>query len=353
MTEFEEKIKKYLYEANKKYMSVQSKKLSTEFYNDIYTLISLIQENDLDVDVHSILKYSTYELFDADVDKKYEEYIINNYEKCSVTNNKMGDLGVYFDNIYGEGYFKKYKTSMNTYDTVEMCKNFFDFYDKDISKYFNHLLDSRNIFIGGEFGEDGMRGCTYSLCSQNKPFIVVNDFNNILLADILVHEVIHSYIENAINDKSFEDSCQQSANSLDEVYSRFIELVFTHYLQEINFNSNDIDALTLSGDNTLIDFLCNYNYMLKKIPLDTILANNELYYEFMNNEVYSYGGVLAYHYFDEYLNNPEKCKDNIVNLSLDSKKHDRKYMLNNYGLKEENLGKSRVLKKHFKNHFKY
>ena len=62
---------------------------------------------------------------------------------------------------------------------------------------------------------------------------------------------------------------------------------------------------------------------------------------------------MGYHYFDEYLKNEDRCKDNITKMSLDSKKYDRKYLLNNYGLKEDNLGKSRVLKKHFKEHFKY
>ena len=116
---------------------------------------------------------------------------------------------------------------------------------------------------------------------------------------------------------------------------------------------NEIDALTLSCDNTLIEVLYDYNYILKNYSLEDILNNDELFYSFITSEVYSYGGVMGYHYFDEYLKNEDRCKDNITKMSLDSKKYDRKYLLNNYGLKEKNLGKSRVLKKHLKEHFKY
>lgn len=353
MTEFEEKIKKYLYDANKMLQSSKSKKLSISFTDDIYTLLSIIQSNHLDVDYDSILKYTTYDFDDSSVEKKFDEYFLHNYNECLDVNNKIGDLGTYLNNLYGEGYYKKYKVPMDMHDTVKICSNFFDFYDKDISNHFKYMLDKHNIFMGGVFLEEGITGCTFSLSSQTEPFIVLNDYKDITLSNILVHEVIHSYLENSFNDKSFENISQKHSNNLDEVYSRFIELVFRLYLDEIRFNENDREALSLSGDNTLIDLLYGYNYMLKNFDSKAILNDPDLYYDYMNYEVYSYGGVLAYHYFDEYLRNPESCKENIGKLSIDSKKHDRKYLLNNYGLKEKNLGKSRVLVKHMKNHFKY
>ena len=137
------------------------------------------------------------------------------------------------------------------------------------------------------------------------------------------------------------------------MYSRFIELVFTLFLEEIHFNKNDIEALNLCFDNSLIDMLNNYNFYLKNVDVEAIVSIDELFSDYVSREAYSYGGVLAYHYFDDYLRNPERCKDNITNFSLNTMNHDKLFLLNNYGLKEENLGKSRVLSKHMKNHFKY
>ncbi len=353
MTEFEDKIKKYLYEANKKHFKTKSAKLSSAYYGDILALLSLIKTNELDIDVDSILKYSKEDFDIEKVEKKYDEYIINNYYKCFETNNKISDLGIYFDNYYGEGYFKKHKVSINLDDCVKLCHDFFEFYDKDVLDYYLHMLDNHDIYSGVLNEDPSIVGCAYSLTNQKDPLVVTQYVNNIRLVNTVIHEVIHSYLEHFNNDLSFETSSQKTANNLDEVYSRFIEQVFALYLKEINFNQNEIDALTLSCDNTLIEVLYDYNYILKNYSLEDILNNDELFYSFMTNEVYSYGGVMGYHYFDEYLKNEDRCKDNITKMSLDSKKYDRKYLLNNYGLKEKNLGKSRVLKKHLKEHFKY
>lgn len=353
MTDFEEMIKDYLREANKRFKNIKSKKLQTIYYDDIDILLSIVQNNELDIDVESIFKYTDLLIDIDDIDDKYNDYFLHNYNECKEVNNKIGDLGVYFDNKYGEGYYKKFKTSMNLDESVLMCRKFFDFYDKDLADYFKHIVDRGNVFVGGYSGDMNTSGCTFSLLSQNEPFILVNNYENIFLADVMIHEVIHSYIEHAFNDKSFEKMCTKLSNGLDEVYSRFGELVFCLYLEETRFNQSDIDTLGLTYDNTLIEMLFTYNYLLKKCNSDMILNNFDLYNEYVQNEVYSYGGVLAYHYFDEYLKNPDKCKDNITKFSIETKDHDRKYMLNNYGLKEENLGKSRVLTKHMKNHFKY
>lgn len=353
MTEFEEKIKDYLRVANKRFQNTKSRKLAAIYFDDIDILLSIVQNNELDIDVDSIFKYTDFNLKLDAFDDKYNQYFLHNYENCKKVNNRVGELGVYLDNIYGEGYNKNFKTPMNMNESVLLCQKFFDFYDKDVSDYFKHIVEKGNLYIGGYSGDMNTSGCTFSLLSQDDPFILINHYESVFLADVMVHEVIHSYIEHAFNDKSFEKICTKLSNGLDEVYSRFIELVFCLYLEETHFNQNDIDSLGLTFDNTLIEVLYKYNYLLKKCDSNTLLTNFELCNEFIEDEMYSYGGVLAYHYFDEYLRNPERCKDNITNFSLDTKNHDREYMLNNYGLKEDNLGKSRVLVKHMKNHFKY
>ncbi len=356
MTEFEEKISEYLRIANQRFKNTKSGKLRRFYYYDIYGLLELILNNGLNVDVDSIFKHTDVIFDNNSYNDKFDQYFLNNYDGCEEINNKIGNLGVYLDNRYGNGYQKYYKTQLSKDDSFSLCLDFFDYYDKDISRFFKSMLEKGNIFIGGNLGGGSgliYAGCTYSFMSNDEPFILANYYDNIYFPDIVVHELIHSYIEYACRDKSYENNCQEVSNNLFEVYSRFIELAFSHYLEEIHFNQNDIDALNLVFDNTLIDILYNYNSLVKFCDGDMILSNEELYSHFSTCEGYSYGGVVAYHYFDQYLKDPERAKDNITNFSLDYRNHDRKHMINNYGLKENNLGKSRVLVKHMKNHYKY
>ncbi len=353
MTIFEEKINNYLVEANRMLKNTKSRKLSSLFYNDISVLLTVIYNNGLDVDVDSIFQRSDLIFDSTDSEDKFVESFLKSYIEAIKVNNKVGDLGPYFYNKYGDGYYKEFRTLMNIEDSIDLCHRFFEFYDKDLADYFNHILKHKNLAIGGCSWDDTTAGCTFSLVSQCEPFIIVNQFKSIYLPYVITHEVIHDYIENAFNDKTFEKTCIKESNRLDEVYSRFIELVFTLFLEEIHFNKNDIEALNLCFDNSLIDMLNNYNFYLKNVDVEAIVSIDELFSDYVSREAYSYGGVLAYHYFDDYLRNPERCKDNITNFSLNTMNHDKLFLLNNYGLKEENLGKSRVLSKHMKNHFKY
>jgi hypothetical protein len=356
MTEFEEKISKYLREANQKFKQCKSPKLKRFYYLDIKGLLDLIIDNGLNIDVESIFKRTDI-IFDiSSLEDKYEESFLHNYYECEKVNNRIGNLGVYLDNIYGYGYTKKYKNRMSIDEGMRLCYDFLTYYDKDISRFFKSMLDKGNIFLGGNLGGSSnlvFDGCTYSFKSQDEPFILANTFENVYFPNIMAHELIHSYIDYSSDDNTFEKNCREATNNLYEVYSRFIELVFAHYLEEKHFNQNDIDTLHLTYDNTLIDTLCNYNSYIKFFDGEMIISNDFFYSDFDTCEVYSYGGVLAYHYFEQYLNNPERAKDNITNFSLDYRNYDRKHLLNNYGLQEDNLGKSRVLVKHMKNHYKY
>ena len=167
-------------------------------------------------------------IFDStDSEDKFVESFLKSYIEAIKVNNKVGDLGPYFYNKYGDGYYKEFRTLMNIEESIDLCHRFFEFYDKDLADYFNHILKHKNLAIGGCSWDDTTAGCTFSLVSQCEPFIIVNQFKSIYLPYVITHEVIHDYIENAFNDKTFEKTCIKESNRLDEVYSRFIELVFT------------------------------------------------------------------------------------------------------------------------------
>ena len=48
---------------------------------------------------------------------------------------------------------------------------------------------------------------------------------------------------------------------------------------------------------------------------------------FINSQAYSQGRVLAYHFYNQYLNNKEQAKENILNFMLKSNIHNKQYLL--------------------------
>ena len=90
----------------------------------------------------------------------------------------------------------------------------------------------------------------------------------------------------------------------------------------------------------MIENLALYNKLLYKKK--RYLKNLEI---FINAEMYSYGKVLAYHFYEQYKNNKEMAKENIKEFTLDSKVYNKKHLLNDYGLKQEDVFSSKVLKK--------
>ena len=168
----------------------------------------------------------------------------------------------------------------------------------------------------------------------------------------LVHEMIHSYIEERKNE-NFEESIKGFVNSLGEVYPRFIEYVFMEYLKEIKFYDKEIRTLEVNGDVNLMSFLEDYKAQLLLLDGVEIYKDDDLFFDFMDVEKYTYGQLVGYQYFQKYLKNSEKTKSDIYEFSMDDGKFDRGYLLNNYGLSKKEITNTKKLVKDMKRHFNY
>lgn len=69
---------------------------------------------------------------------------------------------------------------------------------------------------------------------------------------------------------------------------------------------------------------------------------------FCNYESYTYGKLLAKIYYDLYNQDKEKTKEHLLNLSIDQYYKDKRYLINNYGFKENELVNIKKLQRYLK-----
>ena len=109
-------------------------------------------------------------------------------------------------------------------------------------------------------------------------------------------------------------------NNLEEVFPIFAELCAIDFAQENNM-LNELDKYKKAVYTSLYNYLEKYN---KNI------LENEIK-DYVKNERYAYGYLLAYRYFDLYNTDKEEAKTKVLKLSLEAPYHDKKFLLNNYG----------------------
>jgi hypothetical protein len=122
-------------------------------------------------------------------------------------------------------------------------------------------------------------------------------------------------------------------NNFDEVYSIYIELIFLDYLKYKKYLTHDVNVSLSMFANQTVSYLDNLKFE-----------------KYMNraDEGYSYGYVLAYHFYEQYLKDKDMAKCNITKFMLESKDHDKFYMLNNYGLNQNDILNPQKIEKHMK-----
>ena len=215
-------------------------------------------------------------------------------------------------------------------EAIKITQDFFDMYDKDISNYF-HSLVQNDCIIQSTLD---CYGTTISIFSENISFIFIDkNIGDIILLITLAHETIHSYINSLMYQIDYDERTKLYLNTLNEVYSYFIEFVFASFLHDtykidtsqINNNHHNILISCLTDFKELFDELCN---------LEDDEYNIERY---LQAEADVYGIILAHHYYNYYLANPELAKEDLINLMIDSKRYDKHFLLNNYGLNESDL----------------
>lgn len=315
MNEFESDIQKYLNKLLNEFKKCKSKKKYIELLNIYHIIEDIINNVDMNVNYSKEFEYELKKYNIDRYDKLYELKFIDNYDV-------MYNYNLVFSNIYRNIPNERinnmeYQETIDLNDTVEMVQEFFKYFSEDMYNYFNKQILDNGLLVISDKIEGGR---TYLSNHLLPPYSLINPTLCAKDYVVIIHETVHSYIRNRLRYITFEQLNTMLVNNLEEVYPIFTELCAIKFAQEKNM-LNELDKYKKAVYSSLYKYLEKYN--------TNIIDSNIK--DYVKNERYSYGYLLAYRYFDIYNNNQEEAKQKILKLSLESPYHDKKFLLNNYG----------------------
>ena len=304
--------------------------------NSYHNLVNIIEDTNANINYP---KESEFELNKVSCDKISNDctkMYIDQLDKMEKINNGLLKIYKHIVNRYDlPGRDLIFEVGLDMEEVKSLVADFFKQYDEDIYNKYLKMLSSPRI-IKKEINDNAVGFC-------NNPnhvvdsYIIMSPFENIVDVQTLAHEFIHVYFNNDLKYYSLKDYKNYFVNNNYEVYSIFIELLVLDYLREIRMPKNDIDNALKIHNYELIGVLKEYN----DITVENFSIN-----DYRKAELYSYGYVLAYHFYDQYLKDKEKAKYNIKEFMKNLTKHDKVYLLNHYGLNQNDVINPQKLTKH-------
>lgn len=301
--------------------------------DDLSTLAFL---KDININVPDELEYELNKKDLEAIDESYTKLLFDNINHMYSYNRKICKMLNKFD--IKSFYQRSYNNKISFNENLALAKDFFENYDETLYRYFNKLINSSNFFTINQINENC--GMTYRSNEIVKPYVYVSPLNNIVDYLTIIHETIHAYLFENQRYLSPNEQFNDEVNNFQEVYSSFIELLGIKYLNDIRYNKEDINNLKDNNEYSLIEKLLDFEDNLY----------DEFSYElYTTSEAYAYASILSYHFYNQYRQNKELAKQNILDFMLESKNHNKLYMLDNYGLNKNDIINSQKLKKYMKN----
>ena len=224
--------------------------------------------------------------------------------------------------------------------SFELVSSFLKTFDNDIYKYYLELINSPRFVLLDQVDNYEGWALRNNYLVDSYTIIIPNFFITDYLA--ILHETMHSYNFKLIKNCSIKEQDNITINGLFEAPSFFIEHVALDYLDKIGYDKKEIYKLRGLFDKELIFLLETYKNML--------LDGFDEYSDYLYNETYSFGRVLSYHFYDNYLKDPNGTLNNLKKFMVDYKTYDKYYLLNNYGLNSNDIINSQKLTRHMDKH---
>ncbi len=230
-------------------------------------------------------------------------------------------------------------TKYNIEDTIRLVKDFFRTYNMDLYNHFLYLL--KNNCFGRILNDKIYLGTTYNFYYLGEDIILVDNFKTIYTAFILVHEVMHSFVMLNAPNKSIKADILLNINSLQEVPSYYIELVFINYLKEIGIEKNDIDYLEKRRMILFKETLEDFKERVTNPEISNLIINDDNFLTILQrDEAIVYGYALGCTYFSKYLEG--KASLEPIELTIDSASNKRYLILDKHGITDEDLTKENL-----------
>ena len=327
MTDFEAQLQREIYILTNELKKTTNKYQQLKLATYIESIKNIINVENLDVKFPKEMEYEITKYYNHDIFCKIIDEYYYNVEKNYSYNKRFVKMLNHFNKRY---IISDNSIVFNNYlefkDVLFLVSDFLKYYDKKIYNHFVKLFNEDRI-MAVSICEDAEGFCI----PQNfliDSYISYNQKNYILDVSTLCHEIIHSYVKEHVRYNNYKNFKYEFINNMDEVYSLFIELALFDYLEKIKFDANDIYLARKANDIEVISELELFKKSLNNFS--TISAG-----EYKMNEANSYGHVLAYHFYDNYLNDKERAKSNIFDFMIDCESKNRDYLFNNYGLNQE------------------
>lgn len=329
-TNVEIEIQKDIYKLINELKKMSSTNRAARLIGTLDVIEEIINDNNLNV---SFPKEYTYELNKFKMNQ-YDREMNNFYYYLNIApmenyNKKLCKISEYFKKKYKliNQYVLFHKIDIK--DTIKITEDFLKQYDEEIYDLFEKMLKNNRIFLGNS----SSNGVTITGNYLMDPYIIIAPGNTIDDSITLIHEIFHAHISKKIETMNDSEDTLNMVNNYFEVYSIFSELLSCDYLEKIKYTS---DTKMYSG--LILKSLCD--------SLDNFKKNE---YNDIDSERYSYGYVLAYHFYNQYKKDPEQAKKNIMSFMMDSKDHFKMELLNSNGLNSKEILNPQKIEKNVKN----
>ena len=298
-------------------MSNIIKLISTSKLKDIPYLCDDLNDLSIVCDSFGIKEYPRIDflLYDEqfkEFNKNAEQIILNSYIKDPdfILNLIINIHKFYkFKKIFNCNY-NNLATKLTPNESCQLVREFYSSFDKKYLNVFNELYDNKRIRSFDSL-DDELFGITEYGISY-LPYIFYTEFNNVLTATTIIHEVAHAYCAIEQRKLGYQKMHHSILVNAYEIPPYTIELFFYDYLSSIDFNRHDINLLynIYSASLKVIVKNCYHNYYCKKD-----LNDNDM--NIVNSQIDTlYGKALGIYLYS--LNDKEKAIHLIDTINIES-----------------------------------
>lgn len=280
--------------------------------------------------------------------RKLNEYLNNNYEYYLEFSKNVNNIDTYY---YDNGSLYVINDTYNIDKNINMLFEFLNEYNKDMYNLLKKIIDAGKLVVNRNSDiyknisniyklSDNIEVQAFTIYTTkiDIPYICINDDFLITSSIFLAHELGHCY-ENMLT-RFYSKKTNMKINHFNEVYSHYTEFIYMDFLIKNRICPKDVKNVKEG---------LNFELVCELMELNDYLSNfrTKDYFEVLSNLEYAFGITLAYHFYDQYLKDPEKADYNIKQFMQFNNYFDNLEVLEKLNLKDEIID-SKILKKYLK-----
>ncbi len=193
MKRSEQYIRKVLFDLNRRVNDATTFKEKHFYRAYIYSIIEGLQNTGIDIDIPDCILQKCA-LFDNTIDDDFNSQVIYDFRANRDFYREIGKLSEVTLGYFEEDSYK-YIEKISFDDSIDIARGFLSYYDKDMSRHFDKLLDEKlvDVFLPDTADAELYDGFTYHFPGDSD-LIITLDKGNIETAATIIHELVHSFL---------------------------------------------------------------------------------------------------------------------------------------------------------------